>query len=91
MFGGSAMADETRKKIWFITPSYKTLFYLDDGGEIEGVVNGKKRRFVCRYLDEYHVEIGGSVYHICEFAERMAMVGQTYWPVAKEESDDHNK
>ena len=34
----------------------------------------------CRFIDEYHTEIGGNLYHICEFAERMAHNGATYEP-----------
>jgi hypothetical protein len=37
-------------------------------------------RFKCRYLDEFHVEIGGHVYHICEFAESRERIVQRYRP-----------
>lgn len=35
----------------------------------------------CRYIDDYHVEIGNNLYHICEFAERMEYGGHTCEPV----------
>ena len=35
---------------------------------------------ICRFIDECHTEIGGSLYHICEFAERMEKNGMTYEP-----------
>ena len=34
----------------------------------------------CRFIDEYHTEIGGNLYHISEFAERMAHNGATHEP-----------
>ena len=30
----------------------------------------------CRYIDDYHVEIGSNLYHICEFAEHMEYGGK---------------
>lgn len=35
----------------------------------------------CRYIDDYHVEIGDNLYHICELAERKEQNGHTYEPV----------
>ena len=32
-------------------------------------------------IDDYHVEIGDNLYHICEFAERMEQNGHTYEPI----------
>ena len=61
--------------IRFIDPNYNTLFKVPDGGKIRITwPDGSKDEKVCRYIDEYHVEIGNSscnLYHICEFAERM--------------------
>ena len=34
--------------------------------------DGHQRSEVVEYLDDYHMKIGSSVQHICEFAERMA-------------------
>lgn len=70
------------KGIRFITPHYKELFRIPDGERI--VIEdwkGEKREKVCRYIDEYHVEIGGNIFHICEFAERMQTSGSKYSPL----------
>ena len=58
------------KGIRFITPEYKDLFVIPDGRMIRLLMpDGKSSEKICRYVDDYHVEIGNSVYHICEFAE----------------------
>ena len=41
---------------------------------------GEKAEKTCRYIDEYHTEVGSSLYHICEFAERMERNRHTYEP-----------
>lgn len=67
--------------IRFIDPNYKELFRIPDGGKI--VINyawGEKEERSCRFIDEYHTEIGRNIYHICEFAERMERNGHTYEP-----------
>ena len=58
------------KEIRFITPDYKELFRIQDGGSI--IVTrpeGEEYVGVCKFLDETHVEINGECYHICQFAE----------------------
>jgi hypothetical protein len=35
----------------------------------------------CRYIDEYHLEVGRYLYHICEFAEWMEEAGNTVIPL----------
>lgn len=73
------------KGIRFITPDYKEKFRIDDGDSIRITRgNGSTADYVCRYIDEYHVEVGGAhgnLYHICEFAERMKMAGSTIIPL----------
>ena len=60
---------------------YKELFRIPDGGKIVITTSwGEKMERICRFIDEYHTEIGGNLYHICEFAERMAHNGATYEP-----------
>ena len=67
--------------IRFIDPHYKELFRIPDGGKIVITTSwGEKMERTCRFIDEYHTEIGGNLYHICEFAERMAHNGATYEP-----------
>ena len=49
---------------------------------------GEKTERSCRYIDEYHVEIGkgwDNLYHICQFAEIMEKNGATYEPKPEEE------
>ena len=68
--------------IRFITPDYNEKFRIDDGDSIRMMHEGQAARdYVCRYIDDYHVEIGDNLYHICEFAERMKMTGATVIPI----------
>lgn len=68
--------------IRFIDPNYKTKFWIDDGEKIRiNYADGETADKVCRYIDDYHVEVGNNLYHICEFAERMESNGHTYMPI----------
>jgi hypothetical protein len=72
--------------IRFIDPNYRELFRIPDGGKI--IVTsawGEKTELSCRYIDEYHTEIGNNLLHICEFAERMDRNGATYEPKPAEQ------
>lgn len=63
------------KEIRFITPEYKELFRIKDGGQILiSYKDGTRKAMTCKYLDAYHF-LAGRVYHICEFAERMKAIG----------------
>ena len=67
--------------IRFIDPHYKEKFRIPDGGKIIIAYDwGEKAEKSCRFIDEYHTEVGSSLYHICEFAERMERNGHTYEP-----------
>lgn len=73
------------KGIRFIDPHYKELFRIPDGGKIcITSAWGEKSERTCRYIDEYHTEIGNNLYHICEFAECMEKNGATYEPIPAE-------
>ena len=77
------------KLIRFITPQYKTLFYIKDGGLIK--VTGKDGRvFIqkCKYLDEYHVRIGYETYHICQYAELCERFGYVVVPDIDEREEE---
>lgn len=77
------MGDE-KKEIRFINSRYKELFRIEDGESIEICYPGKKRlEKECNFIDEYHTSIGGTIFHICEFAERMEAIGAEYRPVGK--------
>ena len=70
-----------KKYIRFINSDYKTLFHLPDGGRIRITYPDREpAERVCRFIDEYHTDIGGHHYHICEFAERMEQIGAKYEP-----------
>ena len=57
----------------FIDPMYNELFRVPDGGVVQITYpDGHQRSEKVEYLDDYHMKIGSSVQHICEFAERMA-------------------
>lgn len=75
-----------RRGIRFINPHYQELFRIPDGDQIRIIKpNGEKLDRTARFIDEYHVEIGGgfgsSLYHICEFAERMEYLGNEVIPL----------
>jgi hypothetical protein len=70
--------------IRFVDSGYKELFRLPDGEQITVVqADGARKDYLCRYIDEAHLEVGGDLYHIGEFAERMERCGATY--ASKEE------
>ena len=66
---------QAQRGIRFITPDYKEKFRIADGDKIRIVrSDGEKNDRVCRYVDDYHFELGDSsmgLFHICEFAEKM--------------------
>lgn len=69
------------KEIRFITPEYRELFKIPDGGQIllcykDGTVKPR----VCKYIDDYHLLVGSNAYHICEFAERTKANGISVVP-----------
>ena len=71
--------------IRFIDPHYNERFRIPDGGRI--IISyawGEKTEKTCRFIDEYHTEVGSSLYHICEFAEKMKMNGHSYEPKPEE-------
>ena len=71
-----------KKYIRFINSDYQTLFHIPDGGRIRITYPDREpAERVCRFIDEYHTDIGGYHYHICEFAERMEQIGAKYVPL----------
>ena len=76
---------KAQQGIRFIDPHYNERFRIPDGGRI--IISyawGEKTEKTCRFIDEYHSEIGSSLYHICEFAEKMKMNGHSYEPKPEE-------
>lgn len=75
------MNPEEIKNIRFIDSHYNHLFTVPDGANI--IItheDGEKLIRPCKYLDDYHTRIGTSIYHICEFAERMEQAKASYTP-----------
>lgn len=81
--------DHDKRMIRFIDSEYHTLFTIKDG---ESIVitrfDGEKMVFPCKYIDDCHVCIGNSAYHICEFAEMQERNGNTYVPSAPKINDE---
>lgn len=73
---------KANRGIRFITPDYKEKFKIPDGDKIRITLSdGEQLDRTCRYIDDYHLEVGSNLYHICEFAERMEQNGNTVIPL----------
>ena len=73
---------EAERGIRFIDPHYHELFRMPDGGQARLTYrDGKSVVRTCRYVDDYHAEIGSNLYHICEFAEMCEQSGIKVEPV----------
>lgn len=84
--------EKSQKGIRFIDSHYNELFKIPDGDKIIITLsNGERLERTCRYIDEYHTEVGNNLYHICEFAERMEQNGSTYEPKDKNDNQPNLK
>lgn len=74
--------EKAQRGIRFIDPNYKEKFKLRDGGiiSLKGK-DGSEYQETCRYIDDYHLEVGRNLYHICEFAERTEQCGYMVEPL----------
>ena len=73
---------QAEKGIRFIDPQYKELFRIKDGEKIRiNMPDGKFIDHICRYIDDYHTEVGRNLYHICQFAESMESNGNVVIPM----------
>lgn len=71
-----------RKGIRFITPDYKEKFRIPDGDQVRVTMrDGETRDLTCRFIDDYHLEVGSGLYHICQFAEIMERNGSSVIPL----------
>ena len=74
--------NKDERVIRFIDSEYHTLFTIKDG---ESIVitrfDGEKMVLPCKYIDDCHVCVGNSAYHICEFAEMAQRTGTVYEPL----------
>ena len=75
--------ESAQKGIRFIDSHYHEKFRIADGESVRITrADGTWRDEPCRYIDEYHLEVGSNLYHICEFAELMEHNGNTVIPTA---------
>ena len=73
---------QAERGIRFITPDYKEIFRIPDGDQVRITRSDKEVvDRACRYIDDYHVEVGKNLFHICEFAERMEQAGNSVVPL----------
>lgn len=67
--------------IRFTDAAYDEIFRVSDGGAI--VITdaaGQAEERTCRYIDDYHMEVGPVLYHTHQFAEVMEAQNKTYRP-----------
>ena len=76
--------DTNHKAIRFVDRDGVELFKIPDGATIRVTYPPGDGRGVitapCKYEGEHHAKIGGTIYHIDEFAMRMAAIGAKYEP-----------
>lgn len=73
---------KAERGIRFITSNYDEIFRIPDGDKVRvRYFDGETKDFTCRYIDDYHVEVGDNLYHICELAERMEQNKNTIIPL----------
>jgi len=73
---------QARRGIRFITPTYEEKFRIADGEKIRiTLADGEQFERVCRYIDDYHLEVGGLCYHVGDFAQRMEDNGSKVVPL----------
>ena len=79
---------QARRGIRFIKPNYEEKFRIADGETILiTLANGDQTPRTCRYIDDYHFEVGGMPYHICEFAEMVEANGDKIIPLRSDLPD----
>lgn len=80
--------EKARHGIRFVDAYYKEQFRLADGDKIiikplheDPDALDSSIRYVCRYIDDYHLQYGDDIRHICEFAELLDRTGNTVIPL----------
>ena len=78
---------QAERGISFLDVHYEERFRLPDGGRMRVTyANDDRQDFVCRYVDDYHFEMGtgsDTCCHINQFAEKMAQCGCLVEPLDK--------
>lgn len=59
------------KEIRFIDSHYNNLFKITDGSCVQIHYPNETVIKPCKFIDEYHTQVGYNVFHICQFAEIM--------------------
>ncbi len=79
---------DARKDIIFRDEDYKEKFRIKDGDKIKITVayDGEELIRKCRFLDETHMNVGSTCFHMDEFMEKMARVGNKYEPIPDQEA-----
>ena len=71
-----------QRGIRFITPDYREKFRIQDGDQIRiRYADGEIKDQRCRFIDDYHLEVGNNLFHICEYAERLERSGASVIPL----------
>lgn len=74
--------------IRFVDENYNEQFIMRDGGRVK-IVETKTDTVMnetsCRYIDAYHTLVGGTVYHVCELAEKLHKSSLRIEPESKKE------
>lgn len=74
--------ETAERGIRFIDPHYNEQFKIPDGDKVRITFqDGTTADRTCRYIDDYHVEVGSQLYHICQFAEIMQNNGNEVIPL----------
>ena len=74
------------EKQWirFIDSVNNTLFYIEDGEDIEIDIKGEWKRYTCKYIDDGHFKMGDGYYRVNEFSGIMKNASQRYRPINSE-------
>lgn len=79
---------QAKRGIRFIDPNYVEKFRIADGEMIRITLSdGEQMDRTCRYIDDYHLEVGDTTFHICEFAERIEQNASTVIPLRSDLPD----
>jgi len=73
-------------QIEFRGPDFRPAFSIADGSNIViTCFDGEQIIQKCKFIDAYHLYVGSTVYHVDEFASRMATNGNIYAPETRPE------
>ena len=78
---------DARNDIIFRDANYDVMFKIKDGDSIKITVayDGEELVRKCRWLDETHLNVGDTCFHVDEFMEKQMKVGNRYEPVPGQE------